>query len=202
MAQPHVLPYAGYTLSAGYDNGASFLAGEADQLDAQGGLVLGIGVDFAIPWDRLPFALSVRPSIETTFVPGETVTFENGESVELSQRLWQAGAMLVGEVPVGEAPVVPYLGFGLTYARYTADFETSEGAAIETSDGALTRSLGVSAWELAPNLITGFRFGRGRVAPFLQARYRFANPEPNFPERSGKDLDNGFSVVAGARIAL
>ena len=196
VSQPHLLPYVGYTLSAGYDDGASFLVGETDQLGVEGGIALGVGADFALPWERLPFVLSIRPSVETTFVPGETVTFENGESVAFSQRFWQASATLVGEVPVGEAPVVPFLGFGFTYARYTADFDTSEGASVVGSSE-------VSAWGLAPNLIAGVRLGRSRVVPLVEARYRFATPSPDFSvDRPGADIDNGFSVVAGARIML
>lgn len=195
-AQPYLLPYAGYTLGAGYDNGASYLVLDTDDLDDTGGLTLGLGADFAIPWERLPFALSLRPSVEATLVPGETVDLGGGESLAFDQRYWQASLVLVGDVPVGGAPAIPFLGFGFTYARYTADFDTSPGASVVGSSS-------VSAWEWAPNLIAGVRYERGRVSPLLEARYRFATPEPEFSaERPGADLDNGFSLVAGARIAL
>lgn len=202
VAQPSLLPYVGYGLSAGYDNGASFLAGDAAELDTQGGVVLGLGAEFHIGWDRLPVLLYLRPSVETTFSPDETVTFAGGEVLDFSQRLWFASLALIGEVPVGRAPVVPYVGFGFTYARYSGDFEASGGAAIVTADGEETQSLGVSAWELAPDLSAGLRLGRGRVTPYVEARYRFSNPEPEFSARPGEDLDNGFSAVLGARITF
>lgn len=200
LAQPFVLPYVGYTLSAGYDNGASYLALETDDLDTQGGVVLGLAVDIPVLPGRFPIALSVRPAVETALVSGETVTFAGGESVELSQRFWQAGVTFVGDVPVGRSPVAPYLGLGLTYARYSADFDTAGGAAV-------VGSASVSAWALAPNLAAGVRYGgsygRRRVAPYVEARYRFATPSPTFSdERPGENIDNGFSVVAGARIRL
>lgn len=195
-AQPHLLPYVGYTLGAGYDNGASYLTLDSDDLDPQGGATLGLGADFAIPWERLPFALSVRPSVETTLVPGESVDLGGGEELTFDQRYWLASLSLVGDVPVGGAPAVPFVGVGFTYARYSADFETTPGAAVVGASS-------VSAWELAPHVTAGIRYDRGRVAPLLEARYRFATPEPDFSAaRPGADLDNGFSIVVGARVAL
>jgi hypothetical protein len=202
LAQIHVLPYGGYGLGAGYDNGASFLAQRDGELDPLGGVVLGLGAEFLVGWDRLPFLLYLRPAVETTLTSGEAVTFDEGEALDFSQRLWHAGLSLVGEIPVGRAPVVPYAGFGFTYARYSADFDASGGAAIVTADGDEVESLGVTAWALAPDLTAGLRLGRGRVSPFVEARYRFATPEPEFTARPGEDLDNGFSAVVGARIAL
>jgi hypothetical protein len=195
-AQPYLLPFAGYGFGAGYDNAASYLARDTDDLDATGGVTLGLGLEVHVGWDRLPFILLVRPSVGTAFVPGETVTFEDGESLDFSQQLWQAGLSLIGEVPVGRAPVTPYLGFGLSYVRYSADFDVSGGAVVEGSAS-------VSAWAIAPDLVAGLRYGRGRVTPVVEARYRFATPSPDFSaERPGTDLDNGLAVVIGARIAL
>jgi opacity protein-like surface antigen len=195
VAQPSVVPYAGYNLGAGYDNGASYLALRTDDLDTRGGFVLGVGADVPVLRGRFPFGLSVRPSVETAVVPGEAVTFGGGGSIEFSQRFWQASLMLFGDVPL-RSPVVPYLGFGLTYARYSADFDAAGGAA-------LVGPASVSAWAIAPNLAAGLRFERGRVAPLVEARYRFATPSPDFSaERPGADIDNGLSVVVGARVAL
>jgi hypothetical protein len=195
-AQLYLLPYAGYTLGAGYDNGASYLVLDTDDLDAQGGLTVGLGADFVFLWERLPFALSLRPSVEATLVPGETADLGGGESLAFDQRYWQASLVLLGDVPVGGAPTVPFLGFGFTYARYSADFDTTPGASVVGASS-------VSAWELAPTVVAGVRYDRGRVSPLFEARYRFATPEPAFSaERPGADLDNGFSLVAGARIAL
>jgi len=195
-AQPFLLPYAGYGFEAGYDNGASYLARDTDDLDVTGGVTLGLGLEVHVGWDRLPFVLLVRPSVETTFIPSETVTFDGGESLDFSQQLWQAGLSLLGEIPVGRSPVAPYLGFGLSYARYSADFDASGGAVV---DG----TAGVSAWAIAPDLVAGLRYGRGRVLPVVEARYRFATPSPEFSAaRPGTDLDNGLSVVVGARVTL
>lgn len=195
LAQPYLLPFAGYTFDAGYGNGASYLARATDDLDAQGGFVVGLGLDVHVGWDRLPFVLYLRPSVAAAFVPGETVAFEGGESLDFGQRFWQADLMLIGEVPVGRSPVVPYLGAGLTYARYAADFDASGGAAV---DGPAS----VSAWAVAPNLAAGFRFGRGSVTPLAEVRYRFAAPSPTFAERPGTTLSNGLSSVVGVRVAL
>lgn len=195
-AQPFAVPYVGYTFGAGYDNAASYLALEADELDTQGGVTIGLGVDIPVGWDRLPFILSVRPSAELSFVPGESLAFEGGESLEFSQRLWQAGIAFVGEVPVGRSPVQPYLGVGLTYARFSADFDAAGGASVEGPAS-------VSAWELAPSLLAGLRFRQRRAAPIIEARYRFATPSPTFSAaRPGASIDNGVSVVIGVRIAL
>lgn len=196
VAQPYLIPFVGYALEAGYDNGATYVARAADELDTKGGFSAGLGVEVHVPWDRLPFILGVRPSIAVALVPGETVTFEGGESLDFSQRYWQAGLDIIGEIPVGRSAAVPFLGVGLTYAHYSADFDTAGGASV-------VGSTSVSAWAVAPDLLVGCHFGRGRVTPLVEARYRFATPSPTFSaERPGADIDNGFSVVAGARIAL
>jgi opacity protein-like surface antigen len=196
LAQPFVVPYVGYALDAGYDNAASYLALDTDALETQGGVTLGLGVDIHVGWDRLPFILGVRPSAEIAIVPGESITFEGGESLDFSQRFWQAGIAVIGEVPVGRSPVIPYLGAGMTYARFSADFDAAGGASV-------VGTASVSAWEFAPSLLAGLRFGHSRVAPIVEARYRFATPSPTFSaERPGAGIDNGVSVVAGARIAL
>lgn len=195
QAQYHVTPFVGYTLGAGYDNAATFLTRDV-ALETQGGVTVGAGVDREIGWDRLPFALAVRASVELAFVPGESLALERGGLLAFDQRFWQAGLEALGDVPVGQTPVRPYLGFGLTYARFSADFETSGGASV---DGPAS----VSAWALAPSVLAGLRFGRRPVTPLIEARYRFATPSPMFSaERLGSAIDNGVSVIVGARVAL
>ena len=195
-AQVRVLPYAGYAFDAGYDDGASFLADPTVSLDTRGGVLVGVGAAFPILERRFPFDLAVQPSVEATFLPGETRQFEVGESLDFSQLALRASAEIVGSFSLSGAPVVPSLGLGLSYARYSADFDASEGAAVLGDSH-------VTAWALGPSLTAGLRFGRGSLNPFVQARYRFATPEPNFSgDRPGADLDNGFSAVAGVSVAL
>ncbi|MEP0545313.1 MAG: hypothetical protein ABJF88_00110 [Rhodothermales bacterium] len=196
QAQVRILPYAGYAFDAGYDNGASFLADPTTALDTRGGVLVGVGAAFPILERRFPFDLAVQPSFEATFLPGESRQFEGGESLDFSQFVLRASAEVVGSFPLSGARVVPSLGLGLSYARYAADFDASDGAAVVGNDH-------VTAWALGPSLTAGLRFGRGSLNPFVQARYRFATPEPNFSsDRPGPDLDNGFSAVAGVSIAL
>lgn len=195
-AQVRVLPYAGYALDAGYENGGSFLADPAVGLETSGGFLAGLGAAFPILERRFPFGLAVQPSIEVTLLPGETVTFEGGEALDFSQLALRASAELVASFPLSGAPVTPSVGFGLSYARYAADFDASGGAAVIGDDH-------VTAWALGPSLTAGLLFGSGPVAPFVQARYRFATPSAEFSgDRPGADLDNGFSVVVGASIGI
>ncbi len=196
QAQIRVFPYAGYTFDAGYDNGASFVADASVALETRGGVLVGIGAAFPILEGRLPVALTLQPSTEATFLPGETFQFEGGESLDMSQFALRGSGEVVAEIPVGRAPVVPSVGLGLSYARYTADFDASAGAEVVGDSH-------VTAWALGPSLVGGLRFGRRSLAPFIQARYRFATPEPDFPvDRPGATLDNGFSAVAGVSIEL
>jgi hypothetical protein len=195
-AQVRILPYAGYALDAGYDNGASFVADETASLDGRGGVLVGVGAAFPILERRFPFDLAIRPSVEATFLPGETVSFEGGEALDFSQLALRASAELVGSFPLSGAPITPSVGFVLSYARYSADFDASDGAAVIGDDH-------VTAWALGPSLTAGLQYGDGPVAPFAQARYRFATPSADFSgERPGADLDNGFSIVVGASIGL
>ena len=193
-AQVRVLPYAGYALHAGFDMERVF--SEPRPLDAAGGVLVGIGAEIPLLVGRFPFALKVRPTIETAFVPGTTDAFEGFGSVEVSQRFFQAGAEFVAEFAIPGAPLIPFVGLGVSYARYAASFD-------ERGDVEVVGPTEVNAWALGPAVVGGLRFGSGRVVPLVQTRYSFTNPSPSFSgEADGSEIGNGFAVMAGASIGL
>lgn len=193
-AQVRVVPYAGYAFHAGFDVERVF--SEPRPLDATGGVLVGIGAEFPILTGRFPFALSIRPTAETAFVPGTTETFEGFGSVEISQRFFQVGGEVIAAFAVPGAPLTPFVGVGLSYARYAVTFD-------EEGDVDVVGNSDVDAWALGPALVGGLRFGSGRIVPLVQARYSFTNPSPSFSgETDGSEIGNGIAVMAGASIGL
>ena len=194
QAQARLVPYAGYAFHAGLDMEQVF--SDPRPLDATGGVLVGLGAELPLLAGRFPFALKVRPTAEFVFVPGATDTFEGFGSVDITQRMWQVGATFLAEFSVPGAPVTPFAGIGVAYARYAARFE-------EAGDVQVVGNTNVNAWALGPALVGGARFGAGRFVPLVQARYSFTNPSPSFGATTvGSEIGNGITVSAGISVGL
>ncbi len=201
QSQIRFLPYVGYNLNAGYDFESFFEDEDAEKFDTRGGFIVGVGAEFALTPGILPFAVKLRPSVETVIVPGYDETIrESGVEVtaEVSQSLFQLSGDVIAELSPPLSPVIPFAGVGLTYVTYSEDesFRADVlGEVDEESNSTDGSAFGV-------NLLGGIRFGGGFVAPFVQARYSLADPTPDEAEEADNNIGNALSILAGVSIGL
>ena len=181
-AQIRFLPYIGYATNVGYDFEA---ASTADAVT--GGIIVGVGTEFGLTPGILPVALKVRPSVETTFLSGDTV-----DGVDISESTFRGNMDLIVDFSPPMAPVGVYAGAGVAYMSYKASDGTDEDA---------------SGSAFGVNLLAGARFGGGFISPFVQGRYTIGGPTPDefMSDMTGTndtELGNSIAVQVGVSIGL
>jgi opacity protein-like surface antigen len=222
-----VTPYAGYNTAAGYnvdfdqlytgdyegEDAEDVIENAADEVSSvQGGLLVGVGADIALPYGGESFDLTLRPSAETVFISGNEYTDEEGDeeiNTTTSQNYLQFSGDLLAEFnSVGPASVTPYAGAGLTYARHTGeateeftdydDGEVDEGDSYSDSESVTGTALGI-------NLLGGTRFP-GVVqfgVPFVQLRASVANPTADLlSDLNAPDMGTAITLTAGVSFDL
>lgn len=119
---------------------------------------LGVGTEFNIGVEDLPFGLAIRPSAEYYLGESESETFMGTTYSASSSALQFNGDLIAEFVPATEG-IGFYGGAGLavTMFRYSVDMP-GMGSDSDTNT------------ELGLNLLGGAQFGVGGLAPFVQAR--------------------------------
>jgi len=194
-AQVRFLPYVGYSFGGGYDFDDFENNDPGDDLPETGGVLVGVGAEFSVTPGFLPIGIKIRPSAETTFLPG----YEEGD-VEASQNLTQVNLDVVGEFSPPMAPLAIFGGVGAAYAMYNGEVTGDLGGG-----GTISQEVDDSAFGV--NLFAGARFGGGFIAPFVQGRYTLMTLQPgednfdgDFPEEN--EISRGLSILAGVSIGL
>ena len=162
-AQLALMPYIGLN------------TGESDLGAIEGGFLLGIGAEFALPAST-SLNLALRPSAEYQFVDiaGDVV---DGSYLQLNAD---------GIIRFNGTPTIsPFAGAGLAFGVISLD----DGENDESESG------------IGLNLLGGAEFNTGGAfTPFAQARYTMINIEGE-----GSDFNaapEGFAIIGGLVIAL
>lgn len=179
QAQVTLFPYIGYTTAAGFDTESS------DIDDTASGFLIGVAGEYPLPVE-LPLDVSLRPSIEYVFLPGE----ESG-GVEFTQRHVQINADAV--VRFGQnGPIAPYAGGGIVLGILGTREEDSNVSVTQTGSGIGFNLLG------GVMLNGALPFG----SPFVQVRYTSLEIEFDILGLEVNKESNGLSLMAGLAIPV